>query len=86
MWLIKSLNKKLAGYFNYYGITDNGREIQRMRRYVVQTLFKYLRKRSNRHKLTWESFENIFNTYQLVSAKVRVSIYDVMNGLNLSKL
>lgn len=86
MWLIKSLNLKLTGYFNYYGITDNGREIQRMRRFVVNTLFKSLRKRSNRHRLTWESYSNIFKTYLLVKAKVSVNIYEIMGSLNLSKL
>ena len=85
-WLIKSLNRRLRGYFNYYGITDNGREIQKMRAYVIRTLYKALRKRSNRHKLSWESFNNIFKTYLLIPARISVNIYEIMNNLNLGKL
>ncbi|TYQ13398.1 UNVERIFIED_CONTAM: group II intron maturase, partial [Acetivibrio alkalicellulosi] len=80
------LNRKLAGYFNYYGVTDNGRQIQKMREYVVRVLYKALKKRSNRNKLTWESFNKIIKGYKLKKAYTKVNIYNVMKTLALEKL
>jgi len=85
-WLIGELNLKLTGYFNYYGITDNGKQIQKMRKYVMETLFKALRRRSNRNKLTWESFNKMTETYKLKYAYVKVNIYNVVKTIAIEKL
>lgn len=86
MWLIKQLNIKLTGYFNYYGVTDNGRQIQNMRKYVVKTLYKALRRRSNRNKLTWESFNKMLEFYILRKAYTKVNIYNVVKTLAIERL
>ena len=86
MWLFKKLNQKLIGYYNYYGITDNGRAIQKMRRYVQLTLFKALRRRSNRHRLTWESYERTEQFYTLAKATTKVNIYKIIPTLATEKL
>lgn len=86
IWLFKKLNQKLVGYYNYYGITDNGRAIQRMRRYVQLTLFKALRRRSNRNRLTWESFQCMEQYYTLAKATTRVNIYKIIPTLATEKL
>jgi len=85
-WLISELNRKLTGYFNYYGVTDNGRQIQKMREYVVKTLYKALRKRSNRNKLTWESFGRMIEFYKLKKAYTKVSIYATLKTVAIEKL
>lgn len=85
-WLISELNRKLTGYFNYYGVTDNGRQIQRMREYVLKTLFKTLRKRSNKKKLTWESYNKMLEFYKLKNAYIKISIYNVMKTIAIERL
>jgi hypothetical protein len=85
-WLISVLNRKLTGYFNYYGVTDNGKQIQRMRNYVVRILFKTLRRRSNRNKLTWESYNKMIEYYKLKKAYTKVNIYNVIKTIATEKL
>jgi group II intron reverse transcriptase/maturase len=86
LWIFKKLNEKLRGYFNYYGVTDNAPSINKMRSYVIRKLFKVLRRRSDRNKLTWESFNKMVESFGLVRAHVKVNIYEVIKGLNLVKL
>jgi len=85
-WLVFELNRKLVGYFNYYGITDNGRQIQKMREYVVKTLYKSLRRRGNRNKLTWDSFNKMLEFYKLKRAYTKVNIYNVIKTIAIEKL
>lgn len=85
-WIIQELNRRLTGYFNYYGITDNGKQIQRMRNYVINKLFKALRRRSNKNKLTWESFNKILTAYNLKKAYVKVNIYNVIKEIAIEKV
>ena len=85
-WIFKKLNEKLVGYYNYYGITDNGRAIQKMRHHVIRTLFKELRRRSNRHRLTWKSFEKMITEFPLKKALIKVNIYNVISKLAIEKL
>lgn len=85
-WLMKQLNRKLAGYFNYYGITDNTKQIQRMRNYVVRTLYKTLRRQSNKNKLTWDSFNKMLEFYKLKKGYIKVNIYDVIKTIAIGRL
>lgn len=85
-WLFQKLNQKLTGYYNYYAITDNGRAVQRMRRYVQMTLFKALRRRSNRHKLNWESYSKMEAYYTLKRAVIKVNIYQIISTIAIDRL
>lgn len=84
--MIKALNRKLNGYYNYYAITDNGRSIQKMRHYIMRTLYKALKRRSNRHKLSWESYEKILKNYILIPARIKINIYNIQKTIELDKL
>ena len=53
--LIAALNRKLRGYYEYYGITFNSRQLQRYYRQVERTLFKWINRRGGKH-LTWKQF------------------------------
>ena len=85
-WLVSELNRKLTGYFNYYGVTDNGKQIQKMRDYVIRTLFKTLRRRSNKNKLTWDSFNKMLEFYKLKKAYTKVNIYNVVKTIVIDRL
>lgn len=85
-WIFEKLNEKLTGFFNYYGITDNGKYIQRMRNFVQLTLFKTLKRRSNRHKLSWDSYFKMENFHTLKKAYTSVNIYEIIASLATEKL
>lgn len=85
-WIIKELNRKLVGYYNYYGITDNAKALQDMVKYINRTLFKALRRRSNRNKLTWESFNKMMANYVLITPRIKANIYDIIRTLACDKL
>lgn len=50
--LIDKLNVKLAGYYRYYGITDNFKTMDRFWRKVVRAIFIWLNRRSQRKSYT----------------------------------
>ena len=68
--LIRRLNKKLRGYYNYYGISGNYKRIREFFRYVVRRMLYTLRKRSQRHRLTWERYLNLIDKYDLMKPRI----------------
>ena len=74
--IIKRVNQILAGYFHYYGITDNINSIGRFRYEVEKSLFYWLNHRSQKRSYTWEEFREMQKVYPLEPAKIYVSIYD----------
>lgn len=55
--IFKIVKAKLIGHYNYYGITFNIRMMERYYHRIIQLLFKWLNRRSQRKSFTWESFE-----------------------------
>lgn len=74
--IIKRVNQILAGYFHYYGITDNINSIGRFRYEVEKSLFYWLNHRSQKRSYTWEEFREMQKAYPLEPARIYVSIYD----------
>ena len=72
--LIKSINRILTGYYNYYGISFNMRWLKEIYDYTVEQLQKWLSRRSQKGYVTWEKMHKIIEynpikqpriTYQL---------------------
>lgn len=53
--IIAELNRKLRGYYEYYGLTFNGRRLQTYFDRVRQILYKWIN-RCGGKRLTWEAF------------------------------
>lgn len=68
--LIKRLNRKLRGHYNYYGVSHNKNRMQNYYGYVKQQLKKSLSRRSQKGKLTWEKFERILEFNPLLQPTV----------------
>lgn len=49
----------LRGHFNYYGVPDNGKAINTFRFRVIHLWLKALRRRSQKHRMTWERIGRI---------------------------
>jgi RNA-directed DNA polymerase len=71
----KALVRKLKGHFAYYGITGNGASLNRFRTQTTRAWRTWLRRRSQRTRLTWERFRRLLKRYPLPSAQVVHSIY-----------
>lgn len=73
--IIKKLNIKLLGHYRYYGISDNSNKLMEFMRYIVRTLFKQLRRRDQKRRLTWAKYLNILKYNPIVQPKIYVSLY-----------
>jgi RNA-directed DNA polymerase len=63
--------RKLEGHYNYYGVTDNSVGIRRYYEAVKRLLVKWLRRRSQRHRLDWEKFNRMLIRHPLPRPRIR---------------
>ena len=75
--LIKQINIKLRGHYQYYGVTDNAYSISLFKRCVNKLLWKWLNRRSERRSYTNEEFKGMIKQNPLLMPKIYVNIYDV---------
>ena len=54
--ILSSLRKKLRGYWNHYGVIANSKMTSRYMRAVIELMFKWLNRRSQRKSYTWAKF------------------------------
>jgi hypothetical protein len=73
--LIKKLNVKLRGHYNYYGLSHNFKKMNGFYRYVERTLFKALNRRGGKRKLNWEKFGRILEHNPLLPPKITVPLW-----------
>ena len=73
--MIKRLNLSLAGYYNYYAVTDNSRTVELFRRCVIQLLFFWLNRRSQKKSYTWDEFNALLVKVPIIMPKVKHSLY-----------
>lgn len=69
------LVRKLRGHYAYFGITGNGRAINRFRNEVGRTWQKWLARRSGRNHMPWDRCNRLLERYPLPPARVVHSIY-----------
>ena len=72
--LIKGLNKKLIGYYNYYGISFND-WVYEIYYYALIQLKKWLSRRSQRGKINWSKMQLIIEFEPLVKPRVTYSLW-----------
>jgi len=75
----RSLNLKLRGHYGYYGITGNLPALKRFKRGVQGAWRKWLDRRSQRARMTWERFNSMLQRYPLSPPRVVQSVYRVAN-------
>ncbi len=67
--------KTLHGY-QYYGVTDNTREVKAYLHITKKMLFKWLNRRSQKRSYTWETFINgLLRTFPLLEPSIKVSLF-----------
>jgi len=74
--LIKRLNQKLQGYYQYYAVTDNLNEVKRYLRIVKWLLYKWLNRRSQKRSYNIDTFFNgLLKSNPLKEPRVMVSLF-----------
>lgn len=68
--LWKSFCVKLEGHIRYFGVSFNGRAVQRFLCAATRILFKWLNRRSQRKSFTWVQFARFIQAHPL--PKVRI--------------
>lgn len=71
----KTLVAKVRGHYNYFGITGNSRALGRFWHEVRRAWRKWLHRRSNRARMTWERFKLLVHQYPLPLPRIVHSVY-----------
>lgn len=70
VWL-PQLKRKLKGFENYFGLPDNSRSVNSLYRHVVNSLYKWLNRRSQRRSYNWTSLRQVLDWFGIESVRVR---------------
>ena len=68
--LVAKLNKKLRGYYEYYGMIGNSARLRQFYRKVELMLKKWLNRRSQRKSYTWAGYRKMLKRYSLLEPKI----------------
>lgn len=68
---IPELKTKLQGFYNYFGLVDNSRSVSGLHTHVMQNLYKWLNRRSQRRSYTWIGLKEMLLSFGLTSPRVR---------------
>ena len=70
-----ALKRRLVGHFNYFGVNGNHRSMARVVHATERVWRKWLRRRSQRTRLTWERFGRLLERFPLPRPRVVVRIW-----------
>ena len=74
--LIKKVNEKLAGHYQYYGVTDNTRELKSFQQATIWLLYKWLNRRSQKRSYSIDAFFNgLLTTFPIIEPRINVSLF-----------
>lgn len=69
-WLMKTLNSKYRGYWNYYGVIGNFASLRDFFEQTKKILFKWLNRRSQRLSYNWDSFKQMMFDVGIVAPRI----------------
>ena len=70
-----ALTRRLVGHFNYFGVNGNARSLALVHLATIRVWFKWLRRRSQRTRLTWERFNRLLERFPLPRPHVVVRVW-----------
>jgi group II intron reverse transcriptase/maturase len=71
-----ALTRRLVGHFNYFGVNGNFRSLACLVDVTQRVWFTWLRRRSQRRRLTWERFNVLLERFPLPRPRITVRIWD----------
>ena len=75
--LIKKLNVKLRGHYNYYGLSHNFKKMNGFCKFAERSLFKVLNRRGGKRKMNWDMFAKVMEHNPLLLPKITVPLWKV---------
>jgi group II intron reverse transcriptase/maturase len=69
--LLRRLNAKLRGYYNYYGVIGNYDSLKQFFLQVERILFKWLNRRSQRRSYNWKGFDQLLEHYKIERPRIK---------------
>ena len=73
----KILAAKLRGHFQYYGVSENYAAIAKFYKLTIRMVRKWLNRRSQKRKMSWERFSAYLEHYPLPKPMIVHRFYDV---------
>jgi group II intron reverse transcriptase/maturase len=70
-----ALKRRIVGHFNYFGVNGNIRSLRKLVRAVDRLWHKWLNRRSQRSRLTWDRFRDMLRDYPLPRPRTAVQIW-----------
>jgi RNA-directed DNA polymerase len=68
--LFEKLNRKLIGYYSYYGVTGNFQSLNDFVFRVIGLLFKWLNRRSQRKSYNWTGFGALIKHFRIAKPRI----------------
>ena len=72
--VFKSLNRKLQGHVNYYGISGNSKMLANFFMYVKEAYIRILRGRGQKRPIKWSDFQRMWD-YYITPPRIMVNIW-----------
>ncbi len=71
--LVKALNARLQGHYNYYGVIGNYRSLWSYFHQAARLLMKWLGRRSQKSRMTWGKFSALMKRFPLEEPRIMES-------------
>lgn len=68
--IVDMLNSKLRGYYNYYGLIGNSKNLWRFYNTAMEILYKWLNRRSQRKSFNWEEFTKVLKRCGVLKPRI----------------
>jgi group II intron reverse transcriptase/maturase len=72
-----ALTRRIQGHFNYFGVSGNFRSLLLIIEQAKRSWYKWLCRRSQRKRLTWERFMDLLRDFPLPTPRITVRIWGV---------
>lgn len=72
--ILSRINRSLQGHYNYYGVSGNYRKLRKFWDYVKVTTLKALRRRGQKHPITWARFLPLWDRF-VRQPRIKVDIW-----------
>jgi Retron-type reverse transcriptase len=73
--IFETVKAKLQGHYNYYGISDNYQMIAKYYNGVIDLIFKWLNRRSQRESFSWDKFNLYLKQNPLPRPKIKRNLW-----------
>jgi hypothetical protein len=70
-----ALCRRINGHINYFGVNGNLDGVARLVKAAERAWHKWLRRRSNRSRLTWQRFGDLLRAFPLPRPCVKVQLW-----------